>query len=134
MPQPTRLIPVRCNGASPPRFGKFYSAVKVTMDFGVALQRHWSSHDDERQPFRRVGGDGESEGGFRVYASASEVVREALRLMEHQDQLRISSSRNCVAPSRAGWTAASRWPGTRRRSKPPGATGWGPMANPELSA
>ena len=65
-----------------------------------------------------------------LYASASEVVREALRLMEHQDQLRISSSRNCVAPSRAGWTAASRWPGTRRRSKPPGATGWGPMANP----
>ncbi|MFN9645206.1 MAG: type II toxin-antitoxin system ParD family antitoxin [Cyanobacteriota bacterium] len=56
----------------------------VAKEFGPGRHRH----DDERQPLAPAGGDGESEGGFRAYTSASEVVREALRLMEHQDQLR----------------------------------------------
>jgi antitoxin ParD1/3/4 len=54
------------------------------------------------------------------YTSASEEVREALRLMEQQDQLRLCSLSSCVATSRTGWQAERRRPGTRGQSRPKG--------------
>lgn len=51
------------------------------------------------------------------YTSASDVVRKALGLMEGMINSRSSSWSSCARRSRMAWQAASRWPGTLRRSK-----------------
>ncbi|MFN7898588.1 MAG: type II toxin-antitoxin system ParD family antitoxin [Synechococcaceae cyanobacterium] len=51
------------------------------------------------------------------YTAASDMVRKAPRLMEGMINSRSSSWSSCARRSRMAWQAASRWPGTLRRSK-----------------
>jgi len=58
------------------------------------------------------------------YTSTSEVVREALRLMEQQDRLRALQLQKLQQDIQEGLVSGEPSSGTRRRSRPRGVAAW----------